>query len=243
MPTILIVEKLGNIKAQSLKTYTESELYKKAGFKTNEGFQCHATWGVDLDDRKYSISLYGKTTGRANQENKYEFPPPVDTVLFFGNCVLVNKTEAGGIDDLSLQEWTAIYETLYGGFEDMDDDEDDDEDDDDDDDDNDPSVKRTKDGYVKDGFIVDDKEAEESDSESDVESDSESESEEEEEEEEEEDDAFAKKSKPTKKRNNNNNKKPSVKQTKHTTVTALVDDDADDNYLDCTSELSEESYV
>jgi hypothetical protein len=242
MPTILIVEKLGNIKAQSLKTYSESELYKKAGFKTNEGFQCHTTWGVDLGDRKYSISLYGKTIGRANQENKYEFPPPVDTVLFFGNCILVNKTDDGEIDDLSPQEWTVIYETLYGGFEDMDDDEEDDEDEDDDD--NDPSMKRTKEGYVKDGFIVDDKEAEESDSEeSDAESESESEEEEEEDDvDDDEDDAFAKKSKPAKKRNNNN-KKPSAKQAKNTLATAQVDDDADDNYLDCTSELSEESYV
>lgn len=75
MPSIIIVEKLGEIKALQVKNWNESELYKKAGFKNTDGFKCYTTWNVEIDKTKYCIDLYGKTTGRANQENKYEFPP------------------------------------------------------------------------------------------------------------------------------------------------------------------------
>jgi hypothetical protein len=153
MPSIIIVEKLGSIKQVNLKKYDENELYKKAGFKSAEGFKCHTSWTVQVDSIKYIISVYGKTNGKANQENKYEFPPPIDNTLFFGNCVIVKKLESDPniILDLYESDWNEIYETLYGGFEDLGD-EDTDEDDSDDDD----GIPRTKTGYVKDGFVVDD---------------------------------------------------------------------------------------
>jgi hypothetical protein len=157
MPSILIVEKLGEIKSTSLKTWNESELYKKGGFKTSEGFKCYTTWSIEIDETKYNISLYGKTSGRANQENKYEFPPPVDKHLFFGACILVNKSEEGEVKDLSVKEWEEIYENLYGGFEDLVSDSDDSDEEDDDD----YGMERTKTGYAKDGFVVDDDEEEE----------------------------------------------------------------------------------
>ena len=31
-----------------------------------------------------------KDSGRAGSENKFEFPPPVDNELYFGNCILLN---------------------------------------------------------------------------------------------------------------------------------------------------------
>ena len=31
----------------------------------------------------HEIHLYGKKKGKAGDENKYEFPPPVDNILFF----------------------------------------------------------------------------------------------------------------------------------------------------------------
>ena len=84
MPTVLIIEKNGSIKELAIKTWVEADLYKKAGFKTKDGFKCYTTWGATIEDITYSISLYGKTTGKANQENKYELPPPLDSTLFFG---------------------------------------------------------------------------------------------------------------------------------------------------------------
>ena len=129
-------------------------MYKKAGYKSQEGFKCHTTWTVELDNKTYNISLYGKITGRANQENKYEFPPPVDKLLFFGNCILVNQ-EDGIFVDIKNKEWEEIYEKLYGGFDDIGDEDEDDDLDDEDDEDMD-GLKLTKSGYAKDGFIIED---------------------------------------------------------------------------------------
>ena len=121
--TILSVEKPGNIKEIAVKSIDESELYKKAGFKTPEGFKCHVQWAIeDLNKKSYCIAVYGKTTGRATQENKFEFPPPIDTTLFFGNCIIVNK-KGDKIVNLPADEWDSIYEYLYGGFEDLGDDD------------------------------------------------------------------------------------------------------------------------
>ena len=151
MPNVLIIEKLGSFKELNIKKYNEEELYKKAGFKNSDGFKMSHSWNVVVKDKPYIISVYGKTTGRAGQENKFEFPPPIDNTLFFGNCVLTNQNDKNEIQDLSKVEWDAIYEELYGGFEDIGS-----EDSEEDDDSEENDLPRTKDGYVKDGFVIDD---------------------------------------------------------------------------------------
>jgi hypothetical protein len=151
MPNVLIIEKLGAFKELNIKKYNEEELYKKAGFKSNDGFKNVHSWNVVVKDKPYIISVYGKTNGRAGQENKYEFPPPIDNTLFFGNCLLTNQNDKNEIQDLSKVEWEAIYEELYGGFEDIGS-----EDSEEDDDSEENDLPRTKDGYVKDGFVIDD---------------------------------------------------------------------------------------
>jgi hypothetical protein len=226
MPAIIIVEKLGSIKQVNLKNYDENELYKKAGFKTAEGFKCHTSWTIDMDSKKYTISVYGKTTGKANQENKYEFPPPIDNTLFFGNCVIVKKMESNPnqVVDLSESSWNDIYETLYGGFEDLGD-EDSEEDDDDDDD-----IPRTKSGYAKDGFVVDDDEdADDDDDDDDVHDDDDD-----------DDDEIPIKTKPKSKRVSKSKKTSAIKSVFDLKPIEIV---LVENYLDCTSELVEEEYV
>jgi hypothetical protein len=152
MPSILIVEKNGNVKPLAAKSLTVTDLYKKAGFKSADGFKQHINWKLNIDDTDYNVCLYGKTDGRANNENKYDFPPPVDSTLFFGNCVLINIIN-GEIRDLNVDDWETIYEYLFGGFEDLGDDDSEEESDDDD-----GEYETTKDGYAKDGFVVDDDE-------------------------------------------------------------------------------------
>ena len=152
MPSIIIIDKNSVIKPYNTKTFVEDELYKKAGFKSKEGFAKHAEWNVTVKNTTSTITLYGKTTGRAGQENKYDFPPPADNTLFFGSCVLVCKS-GENVVDISHADWEKIYEQLFGGFEDIHADDSEDEDDDSEDDED---VPRTKEGYVKDGFIVDD---------------------------------------------------------------------------------------
>lgn len=245
--TVLIVEKLGNIKEQNIK-YDEADLYKKAGHSSATGFKCHAQWSIeDLDGKSYNVCVYGKTTGRANSENKYEFPPPIDSTLFFGNCVIVNK-KGDKPTSITSDEWDAIYEYLFGGFEDLGDEDSEDEEsaqasEDD-------GLPRTKEGYVKDDFVVDDDEELD-----DVFEEEESEVESAQASDDDDDDAPKKKSNKNKK----TVKKPVV-ETKKKVVekkkkskedksekpltnvfTSIANEE--DNYLDCTSELSEESYV
>ena len=156
MSKIVVVEKTGILKETTIKNFSLQELYKKAGFKSPDNFKKIHTWKIE----KNTITLFAKNTGRAGQENKYDFPPPGDNMLFFGACILVlNLDEDAEIfDDLSVVKWEKMYEFLFGGFEDLDDDEEESEDEDVDSD-----ASFTKDGYVKDGFIVDDHEDEDDD--------------------------------------------------------------------------------
>jgi len=274
MSIILLVEKSGSIKELATKSFNEEELYKKAGFKSKEGFECATTWAETVDDKSYVISLYGKNAGRAGQENKYDFPPPVDNVLFFGTCVLISRNEDGKIVDLNKTTWLKIYEQLFGGFEDLDDEE---EEDASEDDTEEEELPRTKEGYVKDGFIVDevmedDVEEEEEEEEEDELNDEEEETEEEDEEElddvdeedeeeeeeeesemdEDESDMGKKSKKPVKKPMSV--KKPvatatkkiaakTKKETERVTKPKSVQRVDSGNYLNCSDELKEESYV
>ena len=92
---ILIVEKNGNIKPLMWKKFIEDDIYKKAGFKNSQNFELQTTYKTSNINNKlktqYIIDVYGKKEGRANQENKYEFPPPIDNVLFFGSCILISR--------------------------------------------------------------------------------------------------------------------------------------------------------
>lgn len=161
---IIIVEKTGVLKSLAIKDYKEDELYKKCGFKKATGFIKQTEWSnIKYDGKKYIIQVYAKTDGRANSENKYDFPPPIDNKLFFGNCAIIAllKEEDGPkIIDLSIPLWCKIYEKLFGGFENLalcavEDDEEEDELA------NIPKEKKTKNGYLKDGFVVDSSDAEE----------------------------------------------------------------------------------
>jgi hypothetical protein len=153
MTTILIVDKLGNIKELTVKSFSEGELYKKAGFKNAYGFKLQAMWDVSVNDKFFSVRLFGKTAGRGTQENKYEFPPPVDSLLLFGNCVLVNVINDIAVD-VSKDEWTSIYEGLYGGFINTGDS--DESESDEGSEIGERDIVLTKDGYEKNAFIVDD---------------------------------------------------------------------------------------
>lgn len=145
MTTILIIEKSGTLKEHKIRGNIDVEhLYKIAKFKNGDDFDNEASWEVDVENKTYNISLFAKTTGRAGQENKYDLPPPVDDVLYFGRCLLINEDGS----DLTIELWHKIYEDLFGGFEDLGDDDSDEEEEDL------TGVQLTKDGYMKDSFIV-----------------------------------------------------------------------------------------
>jgi hypothetical protein len=161
---IIIVERVGSLKILSIKDFKQEDIYKKCGFKKAEDFNKQTEWSVKFDGKKYCIQVFAKAEGRANSENKYDFPPPIDTKLFYGSCAIVAqiKKEDGSkvYTNLTLPLWNKIYEKLFGGFEDLattakEDEEEEDELD------NVPKEKKTKQGYLKDGFVVDSSDTEE----------------------------------------------------------------------------------
>ena len=154
MTTILIVSKLGAIKELKVKNLTRDILHKKCNFKNDKNFKKQTKWDVKLNNEKYQIELWGKENGRAGSENKYDFPPPVDKVLLFGNCALIRTDDSDNLMDLKKPNWKKIYEKLFGGFDDLDDNEEESEDELK----NVPKEMKSKDGYLLDGFIVDDSE-------------------------------------------------------------------------------------
>jgi hypothetical protein len=157
--TIIIVDKGASLKPLTVKDYKVDELFKKCGFKKADGFSLQTEWPVKLDGQRYLIQMYGKLEGKANMENKYDFPPPVDKTLYFGSCALVgmlrDDSNNRSLINLNLELWNKIYEKLFGGFEDIaltcveDDDEVDELE-------AVPKImKKKKGGYLKDGFVVD----------------------------------------------------------------------------------------
>ena len=191
MVKVIVVKKSGTFKIDNYDHENDEKLYKVAGLKNSNDFECVATWNMRNEkNNMYDYCVYAKKTGNAGQENKYDFPPPIDSDLFFGSCIILKKNNES-YKSIRLEEWDFIYESLFGGFEDIGeyDSEDEDEEDELDDD-----VEFTKSGYVQDGFVVDDDEPEDEDAsyeegEYEEEEDEEEEDEEEEEEEEELDEA------------------------------------------------------
>jgi len=148
---VVLIEKNGTLRNAQVAALDSETLFKKTGLKTMGDFSLQTTWApVEVDNKIFTISLYGKTTVKAGQENKYEFPPPIDSVLYFGTCVVCNANS-----NITATEWEKVVEILMGGFDDLDNDE---EDEDSEDDVVLTQANATSQKYLKDGFVVDDSE-------------------------------------------------------------------------------------
>ena len=55
--SVIIVDKCGLLKTLKVKDYRVYELYKKCGFKKEEGFILQVEWNVKLDCQKYIIQM------------------------------------------------------------------------------------------------------------------------------------------------------------------------------------------
>ena len=163
MVNIVLVEKGGDLK-ESKYVEGKDEMYKKCKFKKSEGFELRHTWTTKKKN-KYSftyVSLYARDTGKATTENKYDLPPPVDNILYYGCLALVahniesiEEGNGNGMVNLSVEEWNLFYEDLFGGFENLADTVAEDENEADELA-NVPAEMKTKSGYLKDDFIVED---------------------------------------------------------------------------------------
>lgn len=103
------------------------------------------------------ISVFGNIEGEAGQENKLELPPPIDNILLFGDIYIACHRDEDPSDfkDLTLSSWEMYYEELFGGFESLDSEDSFTEEEEEYD-----SDAYTKQGYLKDSFVVDDEDEE-----------------------------------------------------------------------------------
>jgi len=149
MTSAVLIDKNGELKNVKLTNpYDKTELYKKCGFRSEKDFELCGTWELE---NKCLIELYGKKDGKSGTENKYEFPPPNDSFLLFGSCILLVK-DNDNYGNLIVENWEKIYNKLFGGFESLGEEDSEVSEDEEEI----PEDKLTKHGYKKDGFVVDD---------------------------------------------------------------------------------------
>mgnify|MGYP001426328976 FL=1 len=176
MTTIVLINKNSDVKQTKIKDLSREILHIKCGFKNNNDFDKRTIWNIAIEEEVYNIELWAKNSARANTENKYDFPPPVDTELYFGTCALIRVDDDDNIIDLTIEVWEKVYEFLFGGFEDLNSEEEPSEDELE----NVPDEMKTKAGYLKDGFVVStDSDKDENSVDEDYEDDSEDDSEDE----------------------------------------------------------------
>lgn len=184
MTSIIIVDKTASIKSSKVLSLTRNTLYKKCGFRKADGFELRNKFIIKKFEVD-TVEVWARDSGKAGSENKYDLPPPIDQALYFGSIAIAAFDSDGEFIDLNKETWKKVYEHLFGGFEDIDD-PDSEAEYSEDELESVPAEKKTKNGYLKDGFVVDtnedsnDEEEEEDDSEEeDDESESDDESEDE----------------------------------------------------------------
>jgi transcription elongation factor S-II len=88
---------------------------------------------VSYPSKSTTLFLFGYSNGKAGTENKHELPPPHDTILFFGDCLVIASKDSKSYTtpvNLKPEEYETFYTKAFGGFEDLDEDEEDEEDED-----------------------------------------------------------------------------------------------------------------
>ena len=166
MPKTVIISKSGDPVEKQFRDIKDETLHKKCGFSNNSNFT--QIYSFRCNENRY-IHLFGKTKGNTNTINKLELPPPNDNKFFYGSILVIATptitVEYNKVQNYSIEDWENDYEAMFGGFDDVGSEE---ESEDDLESYNDNS--KTKSGYLKDDFVVDnDSECEMSDSELDEE--------------------------------------------------------------------------
>jgi len=159
MTSVVLIDKLGQKKKTVIKNFDLETLYKKCNFRNNTNFKKRWTWKIK---ENVYISLFSKDTGRSNNINKFDLPPPIDNTIYYGSMIVVKHNHKmvknENIENITLDEWEKFYEKLFGGFEDLG------EEDSFSEEEKIPDHLKTKQGYSKEGvFIVSDGDIEDED--------------------------------------------------------------------------------
>ena len=153
---MILLRKNGDVSPLKTKSTDVASFYKRAGFKSAEGFEHRHTFKVPkkISSTIVQVQVYAKDAGRAGMENKTEPPPPIDTILFYGSVLCVAYDAGDEACDLTEETWGEIYDHIFGGFENLNDTAEADENEEDELEQY-PDELKTKHGYLKDGFVVD----------------------------------------------------------------------------------------
>lgn len=143
-PSYLLIRVNGKVSCDDdAKTY--HSLMKK---KTNTH-----EWNIQNDGITYKLRLYAEEKGSYKKINKHEFPPPIDNTLFYGDVFILGFRENEPFG-LTTDLWKLFRRHTFQ-FESLQHSESTDEQEID-------ELKlvplhmKTKHGYLKDGFVVDD---------------------------------------------------------------------------------------
>jgi hypothetical protein len=227
---IIVVDKKGTINKKQLNSVDQlKDIYKKCCTSRNataEEYPKLTTWEIIENNKKIYIDLYGKQNGRAGFENKYELPPPVDKLLLFNSFALVKYTienDQKQLKNLTPELWKKYYDELMGGFEDLNGTDESEEDELE----NIPKKFKTKNGYLKDGFVVDNEDDEDDDDDADENSDDD-------EDEDDDDENRCKRSNSKNNTSNNDNDNDDEDEFETTTEESCFDenDDSDDENME-----------
>lgn len=112
---IILINKDGSIKECKALSATTHTLYRKCGYKKPDGFDKRVEWKIK-DGKQMKIEVWAKDKGKSNIENKYVFPPPINTNVYFGTCAVIITDDQGEIKNLTIDTWNKFHKTLYSGF-------------------------------------------------------------------------------------------------------------------------------
>lgn len=73
--------------------------------------------------KKNFLHLFGYQTGKAGTENKHELPPPHDSILCFGDILVVATASEGDWSqplEFKISDYEQFYTRAFGGFEELD---------------------------------------------------------------------------------------------------------------------------
>ena len=124
---------------------------------TDENKEFIHEWKIKTNGVTYKIAVYADTMSDSLLINQYEFPPPIDTISFYGEVFLFAHKKVNHVykpTNLTVDLWKSLYRDMFK-FERLhststaDEDEIDELE-------LIPVHAKTKDGYLKDGFVVDD---------------------------------------------------------------------------------------
>ena len=151
MPTVVLIKKNTDVFTKKVKNLKLENIHKLCTYRLNKDFALRHTWKIKKNNY---IHIFAKSTGRSTSINKFELPPPIDTNMYYGTMCLVKSSNKNihldNVLDFTAEQWSKDYAKLFGGFEDINDADSYESDELK----NYPEEQISKDGYLKDGFVV-----------------------------------------------------------------------------------------